>query len=45
MLVSDADGKLVDTVTDGGFFGERSLMGSEKRAMRAEVANPSLCTG
>jgi signal-transduction protein with cAMP-binding, CBS, and nucleotidyltransferase domain len=45
VLVSDADGKLVDTVTDGGFFGERSLMGSEKRAMRAEVANPSLCTG
>ena len=45
MLVSDADGKLVDNVTDGGFFGERSLMGSEKRAMRAEVANPSLCAG
>ena len=45
VLVSDADGKLVDTVTDGGFFGERSLMGSEKRAMRAEIANPSLCAG
>lgn len=42
-LITDADGKRVDVVTDGGFFGERSLMGSEKRAMRAEVANGGLC--
>ena len=42
-LITDADGKRVDLVTDGGFFGERSLMGSERRAMRAEVANGGLC--
>ena len=32
-------------VLEKGKCGERSLMGSEKRAMRAEVANPSLCAG